>query len=217
MRMVHSYAVALSVVVAEACLSPTVALGGSALDNGLDEGKLGGALDLTWSSADAAKGLAAYKKFPLTVELWCKLNSHSTFNILVAHEPKESADHWEIYTEAGSGTLSAYLPGLTPAIIKSPKAIADGRWHYVAMVADGKTIALYDDGLEVVRAAVSKKPGGAVVAGTLSVGQAVYQGGTLGCDGAIDDLRLSNIARKIQGVPTAAVGSRRPHDWPLGF
>jgi beta-mannosidase len=165
------------------------------------EGKFGTALDATYLAADAVKPLAAYKTFPITVELWCRLDGSASFNILVANEPKESRDHWEIYSEAGAGTLSAFLPGMTPAIIKSPKVVTDGQWHYVAMVVDDKNAALYVDGNEVVKTPIAKNQGGTVVSGAISAGKALSADGVLECNGRIDDLRLSNTAREIHGVP----------------
>jgi beta-mannosidase len=165
------------------------------------EGKFGTALDAARSAAEA-KSLPEYKKLPLTVELWCKLNGSSDFNILIAQEPKESSDHWELYTENnGAGTLSAFLPGMTPSIIKSPKAIADGRWHYVAMVLEANSIVLCADGKEVVKSAISKNPAGNVVSGGLSIGMAVHAGNPIGCDGILDDVRLSKITREIHDIP----------------
>ncbi len=163
------------------------------------EGRFGTALDAAYCDAEASRALPAYKSFPLTVELWCKLNSHALFNILVVNEPKESADHWEMYTEFGTGTLSAYFPGLNPSIIKSSLVVADQQWHYVAMVVDKNRVVLYADGKEVARATVAKQAGGTVIPGKLSIGATA----SLGCDGAIDDLRISNVAREIRGVPHA--------------
>ena len=59
------------------------------------------------------EGNDRYRKPPLTVECWAKLNSKRGFNVLVASDPKSSAQHWEIYSYAGSGVFSAYLPGMS--------------------------------------------------------------------------------------------------------
>ena len=175
----------------------------ASLKNAVVEGKFGTAIDAARLNSEVVKSLPAYKSFPLTVELWCKLNSNKDFNILVANEPKESADHWELYTTSNTGTLAAYLPGMTPNIINSAKAIADGRWHYVAMVLNGKSVILFVDGKTVARVPVAKKQGGIVVPGRLSVGKASFASGELWCDGAIDDLRLSNTVRSIREIPTS--------------
>jgi beta-mannosidase len=167
-------------------------------------GRFGTAFDAANAAAQSVAPSTAFTRVPMTVELWCKLNSSDEFNILASCEPKESPDHWEVYTESGSGTLSAYLPGMTPAIIKSPAPIADRKWHYVAMVVDEKHLSLFVDGNEVIKSAVRKNGSGKVFAGVLRVGKTVWSDGSFTCDGAIDELRLSNIARKIRGAPTAA-------------
>ena len=77
--------------------------------------------------------------------------------------------------------------------------IADRQWHFVAMVVDKNAVALYVDGKEAAKATVEKQVGGQVIPGKLSIGAV----GPLGCDGVIDDLRISNIARDIRGIPNA--------------
>ena len=50
-------------------------------------------------------------RWPFTVELRCKLEGRQRFNILAAGGPKASPRHWEIYSYAGTGRFSVYLPG----------------------------------------------------------------------------------------------------------
>jgi hypothetical protein len=69
-------------------------------------GRFGMAFDAAKAEAESGAPSAAFKKFPLTVELWCKLNSSDEFNILVSCEPKESADHWELYSEGDRERLA---------------------------------------------------------------------------------------------------------------
>ena len=184
------------------CLTAGAADG--SLTNNVSPGKFGGALNANWSAAVATRDLPAYRTAPLTVELWCRLHSSDGYNILVSDEPKDSAAHWEIYTDEKTGTLSAYLPGVTPANPKSSKKIADSQWHYVAMVLDGRNITLFADGQEVLKTAVARNPGGAVIGGPLRVGQAALStGAVLGCDGEIDEVRVSSCVREIKGIPTA--------------
>jgi beta-mannosidase len=165
----------------------------------LEKGRFGTALNATYAEAEAERTLPAYKSFPITIELWCKLNSCGQYNILVAHEPKESAEHWEIYTEKEKGALSAYFPGLKPAVIASPVKITDSQWHFVAMVVNKGEVALYVDGKEAVKTTVEKQVGGEIVPGKLTIGAV----GSLTCDGIIDDLRISQIAREIREIPNA--------------
>jgi beta-mannosidase len=195
----------------------------TSLKDAVVSGKFGTALNAAWTGAESAQALASYKTFPFTVEFWCKLDPSPLFynfiwthNTLVANEPQESADHWALYLEpldsTGTpptmtyGALSAYWPGMDPEVIKSSKAIADGQWHYIAMVADGRSVALYVDGKEEVSLQVCRKAGGTAIPGKLTVGKTnLAMGGTLDFNGAIDDLRLSNVARDIRGIPATAL------------
>ena len=66
----------------------------------------------TPATADSwSPGTSGIDSLPLSVECWAQLDSRQGYNILVANEPKGSATHWELFTMAGSGTLTAYLPG----------------------------------------------------------------------------------------------------------
>ena len=111
-------------------------------------GRFGNALNPQGVSY-AATGKAIYQEPPLTIECWAKLNGKDNFNILVANSPKESPKHWEVYTTAGTGTLSAFLPGVTPPNLDSGVHIVDGKWHYVAMTMLPNRVRLYVDGKQV--------------------------------------------------------------------
>lgn len=163
-------------------------------------GKFGKALDAK-KTPTSAPGDDKYRRPQLTVECWAKLNSREHFNILVSSDPKNSARHWELYSYAGAGDLSAYLPGYQPAEIRCGKVITDGKWHHVAMTFDGKTVKLFVDGKKVVEQAVKAKEGLKPVDGPLHFGQAVAPDHRVGCDGLIDDVRISNVVRAIDGVP----------------
>ncbi|HOX37160.1 MAG TPA: hypothetical protein PL033_04155 [Candidatus Brocadiia bacterium] len=162
-------------------------------------GRFGNAL------APSPTGLTAqareeYNRRPLTVECWIRIRSKSGFNIIVANEPKSSPTHWEIYTYAGSGVFSAYLPSNNPAEIKTTTDISDDRWHYVAMIMDGKRIRLFVDGREEANAMQTIPSATVGQAGPIGFGT-LSEGG-IGCDGFVDDLRISNIAREISGIPS---------------
>ena len=72
----------------------------------LAPGRFGKALDARVSSAEATPR-PEYQKPPFTVECWARLFSKDRFNVLVAKNRKESAEHWEIYSYAGTGEFSA--------------------------------------------------------------------------------------------------------------
>lgn len=142
----------------------------------------------------------AFTTPPLTVECWARLESKSQFNILVANHPKESGEHWELYTYTQSGEFSAYLPGYTPAEIRSGVDITDGKWHYVAMLFDGSRVQLFVDGARAKETAVTRTKMDAR-AGPLYFGS--YPPQNISCDGAVDEVRISRSLRTIDKIPDA--------------
>jgi len=161
------------------------------------EGRFGAALDPRQAPAWAARQ-ADYDRLPLTVECWTRLKSSSGFNILVASNPKESADHWELYSYAGGGELSLYMPGCVPAEIRSGTNIVDDRWHHVAATIEPNEVRLFVDGRQVHQAAV-KRPRSGGPHGPLYFGGIPQH--NIGCDGWIDEVRLSHTARGFDAVP----------------
>jgi hypothetical protein len=169
-------------------------------DNATLEGRFNAALDARSVSASTERPHPAYNRIPLTVELWARLDAKDDYNILVANELKASPTHWEVYTERGPGTYSAYLPGCSPAIIQSPTVVTDGRWHYLAMLFDGRTVRLFVDAKEVANVSVVRPAGLQGIAGPMAFGALVS--GTLGCRGLIDEVRISNCVRPVTEIPT---------------
>ncbi len=140
-----------------------------------------------------------YDTPPLTVECWARLSAKNNFNVIVSNTVKESRLHWEIYSYARTGHLSAYLPGYGPSEIKSNRDITDGKWHYLAMTFTGKQVRLYVDGEQVADANV--KPTGKLddTRGALCFGG--YPAGGIGCNGEVGDVRISSGVGSISGVP----------------
>jgi len=182
----------------------SVALGagpnpGSAAGN-LADGRFGRTVN-TREYPLAAAARDAYRQFPLSVECWAKLNSKAGFNILVANEPKASGTHWELYSYANSGVFSAYLPGYAPGEVKTNVDITDGRWHHLAMVTDGARVRLYVDAREAAAVPITRLPDRPTQPGPLAFGQ-LSEGG-IGCDGLVDEVRLSSTLRDIVALPDA--------------
>jgi Concanavalin A-like lectin/glucanases superfamily len=169
----------------------------------LVEGKFGKALDALTTPL-AFTGDTRYRTPPLTIECWAKLESKRGFNVLVSSDPKTSSRHWEIYSYAGTGRFSAFLPGYEPSEIISTKSICDRAWHHVAMTFDGKTVQLFVDGKRVAEKAVKPRAGGKPIDGPLSIGMAIDGSARVGCDGAIDEVHLSRVIRTIDKLPTTA-------------
>jgi azurin len=127
-----------------------------------------------------------FRRFPLTVECRAKLNNATGFNILVACDPKSSAAHWELYTYAGSGEFSAYLPG-RGGEVRSAVNVCDGQWHTLGAVLEENRLRLYVDGREVKDAPLPPQKGDAQGSG-IAFGRLVE--GTIGCDGVLEAVRI---------------------------
>ena len=100
-----------------------------------------------------------------------------------------------------AGDLSLFLPGCEPAEIRSGVDVADGQWHYVAAAFD-----------ETARrsctstASWSKKRRSSAAAPAVRRRRcilAAIRRSNIGCDGLVDEVRISNVLRTIDGVPTA--------------
>ena len=163
----------------------------------LVDGKFGQALDGRAGGAFVA-GKDEFRQFPITVECWTKLADKSTYNILVANEQKSSGTHWEIFSMAGNGNFTAYLPGFAPDHCNSTAMICDNQWHHVAMVLEPERVRLYVDGKSIAdqihkRSAKATEPGGLAV--TSLVERAI------GCTGLVDEVRISKGVRLITSIP----------------
>ncbi|MEO2023308.1 MAG: DUF1553 domain-containing protein, partial [Pirellulaceae bacterium] len=137
---------------------------------------------------------ASYHKPPLTVECWALAGRADQFNVFVANNLKSSGEHWELYSFAGPGDYSVYMPGYEPATIRSGVVITDGKWHYLAMQFNGQVVKLYVDGKQVKEQPVKRvQPPGPL--GTLDIGG--YTAGRITCDGAVDEVRISSSIQPV--------------------
>jgi hypothetical protein len=169
----------------------------------LSEGKLGRALDARLAPV-VVPGDERFRRPPFTIECWARLFSKTGFNVLVASDSKSSSRHWEIYSYAGAGDFSAYLPGTDQGEIRSGVDICDARWHHLAMSHDGKTVRLFVDGKKVKEQAVTSRPGLKPRPGPLTIGTVFFgvnDREQIGCDGLIDEVRLSGSLRRFDGQP----------------
>lgn len=149
------------------------------------------------ASGMVVEGRAEYRELPVTIECRAKLKSARAYNILVASDAKSSALHWELYTQAKTGEFAVYLPGRGGGT-KSSVNICDGQWHALAAIIEPDRLRLYVDG-KIVKDEAVKPLKGTANPGGLAFGQLVE--GNFGCDGVIDDVRLSKGVRDI-ALPT---------------
>lgn len=140
------------------------------------------------------EGKAEFRTAPLTVECQTTLTQKAQYNILVANDTKQSGDHWEIFSRAGDGQFTAYLPGRIPDHVHSEVNICDSRSHRVGMILDNERVRLFIDGKQVADKAVKRNERPAVPGG-LAVGRLVEGG--FGCFGHIDWARISRGARTL--------------------
>ncbi len=141
-----------------------------------------------------------YTVLPITVECWAKLDKPVADAVLVANEPRHSGSHWSIYAQAETGRLAAFATGHQPQAIVSDRRIADGTWHYLAMVLTETTCRLFVDGQKVAEQAL--KPQFAYPdRGPLTVGY--VDGVDAVTAGLIDEVRVSRGARDIGKMPDA--------------
>ena len=148
-----------------------------------------------WLRGEADPAFAA---FPLTVECWARLDSASSWNILVGHHAKASPDHWELFTPISSGRLAAYLPGYAPTTFISDRVVTDGQWHRLSMILEADGIRLRVDGEEVLRASMERgaydvaadetSDGMGDTGGGLCIG--AYPPGVGGLHGAVEQVRI---------------------------
>ncbi|MDP1587470.1 MAG: LamG-like jellyroll fold domain-containing protein, partial [Prosthecobacter sp.] len=140
-------------------------------------------------------GKGEFHTLPFTIECRAKLDSKDRYNILVACNPKSADTHWELYTHAKSGTLALYMPG-RGGDYDSKVNICDGKWHNLVASVSTELVTLWIDGKNVLEKPTGKKDGLVIHAGVESIAFGRLVEGTLGCDGLIDDARLSRGVMK---------------------
>lgn len=165
-------------------------------------GKFGQALDARVSGL-LLEAKAEQVEAPLTVECWAKLSDKQGFNIVVASEPKSSPSHWELYSYAGSGVCSVYMPG-RGGEFKTSVDICDDRWHYIGFSFENEQLQIYVDGKlagegKLSPLAAEKDASNNAKSKLLGIGR-LAEGG-IGCAGHIDDVRLTRGAKALEAIP----------------
>jgi len=161
-----------------ASLRPAVSKGAPSLSEAFGMALAGGTV---------VEGKADYATPPITVSLRAKLNSATSFNILAANHTKASGAHWEIFTEAGSGNLSVYMPGMKPDHLRTGRSITDGNWRAITFAYAPAEVSLAIDGVVVASQPIESN-GLAPAPGGLAFGRLVEGG--FNCDGVVDDVKI---------------------------
>ena len=158
------------------------------------------------------EGGAPFEQWPLTIEVRAKLDGKSAFNILVASSEKAASAHWEVYTHAKRGSLSVYLPG-RGGDFDTGIDVCDGKWHDILVSLSDEAVKIWLDGMWVLE----RKPGAVGKerpAQQRKIGLGRLVEGTIGCDGIIDDVRVSRGANPPM---TKMKGPRKLMDITLGL
>lgn len=157
-----------------------------------NKGAFGNALDAD-QEGKTFDGREEFRSLPLTIECWVKLRNANGFNIFAAHDQKSSCNHWELYSYSGDGDLSVYLPG-RGGEFRSGVKVCDNQWHHVATQIETNRVRIYLDG-KVVLDKPAQPLRGSPVNGPLVIGHLIE--GHHGCDGWIDDVRISRGVRPV--------------------
>lgn len=157
------------------------------------------------------EGLDAYRHPPITVECRATLHRPDDYNILVASDTKASATHWELFSMAGSGRLTAYLPGYQPEHVQATEAVCDGLPHSLAMILEANRVRLFVDGRLVGDQKTTKVREDSVPGG-LAIGRLVEGG--IGFHGEIDWVRIS---RGVREIPRQVPRTVARDDSSIGF
>lgn len=163
----------------------------------LTAGKFGQALDARQAGVVVA-AKSVQRDAPLTVECWAKIDDKNVFQILLASEPKSSPTHWELYSYAGSGVLSVYMPG-RGGEYRSDANVCDGQWHHLSMALEAARVRLAVDGRTVLDRPVTGTTEKSKD-GDLAIGRLVEGG--IGCAGSIDEVRIRRGAALADKIPT---------------
>ena len=167
----------------------------------LADGKFGKALDARVSPV-LVDGETAFRQPPLTVECWVKLFEPRYVNVIASCEPRDSAQHWSLRSESGTGRIEVHLPGYSPEYIHGKAVIADRQWHAAAFSFDGSKVKLYADGILTGEQTVTRQEKLSPKPGSLCIGMAIEGKSRITCNGLIDDVRISRTIREITKAPT---------------
>lgn len=173
--------------------------GRPSVENSAREASVSAAFGNAMRGGIKVPGIDGFRQRPLTVECMARLDGAASYNILVAGDTKASAEHWSLYSAAGSGFLSLYQTGRGGDVI-SDTNICDGKWHALAAVIEPERVRLFVDG-KLVKDAPATPLQGAPLPGKLAIGNLV-EGGLI-LNGAVDNVRISRGAREIGSAPAA--------------
>ena len=179
--------------------------------NILAPGRFGQALDMRRRPPLWVEGAfnREYMDIPLTVECWVKLDSAEHESVLLAAGYAVSpyqiiSSHWVLSVSETLGRLTVTLQNMNPSTLQSPRSLADGEWHFVAMTLEPDRASLYVDGRALSRVEVHPKIEAWSMDSRTNEGPQFIGGfppDARGSSALIDEVRISRGVRQIDGIP----------------
>jgi hypothetical protein len=131
-----------------------------------------------------------------TIELFARFNTLNPYKVLIARVVNGSEDTFSVDV----GTSNIRLTGWNNVYINVAHGMIIDTWYYIAIVKSGTTHKLYINSVEKGSYTRSTSfPN----ANNFTIGGDPIFGNNYILDGQATELRISNIARTIAGVPTA--------------
>lgn len=155
-----------------------------------------------------AKALSEYQNFPLTIECWIKSSSCDENNVFLSLGPREYMNHWEVLVPRWSGNdFSVYMTKYPTKLLFTKLEVDQSQWHYCATIFTESNVKIYIDGHEKLNVNLPARkikhlPNGLPKDANLFFGtdMVTILNGHLS-RGLVDEIRISDIERKIQGIP----------------
>ncbi len=156
-------------------------------------------------------GKPEFHAWPITVECRARLDGKGGYNVLIACNHKPELGHWEFKTDPRTGAFGLYIPG-RGGEFPTGRPVVDGKWHDYAATIGVDRVRVWIDGELVLDRPLppeTKRP--AAKTEQLAFGRLVD--GSIGCDGVIDDVRIS----RGEATPVRSAGPRTRGEPTLGL
>ena len=153
----------------------------------------------------------------MTLELWFKAgslpDSPGRVSCLLRKNPEAGHENFFLRFRSADGRpVVEFFPGPRIGILRAPCSFKSGTWYHLAATYNGATATIFVNGTNIASAPMS----GAISVDSSELlvgrGDPDYSGGEY-FDGALDELRIWNVARsaaEIQASATTSLSGREP-------